>query len=184
MMSPEVAARLRHILPGETIPKNGVAGVAGVAALARYAQKPQELRQLRPLRAENTKLANDETVGVTEGVAVTCEPEIEERAALAADSVPSLYLDAWARLQGQRPAHMSEDRWQRALKDAGLFLDAWGAQAVELGWAPSELFDPPAGLVWFIEGDRVNAFGEQNVRTDGGRTFGRRAKARPRDFDR
>jgi hypothetical protein len=47
---------------------------------------------------------------------------------MAADSVPDVYLDAWARLQCQRP-RVPDDEWQLAINDADGFLDAWGRLA-------------------------------------------------------
>src|SRR5262249_54853855 len=54
------------------------------------------------------------TVGTTAAV--------EERAGLA-DSAPAIYLDAWARLNHQKPEGVSEAHWRRALDDGGRFLD-------------------------------------------------------------
>jgi hypothetical protein len=170
-MTPELAARLRHVLPGVAIPKNGVAGFTGVAAVARYAGKPQQLRQIRPLRVENSKLANDAFGGVAEGVAGVCDPEIEERAALAADGVPADYLFAWAHLQCRQPPSVEVDSWRRAINDGGLFLDAWGEQAAELGWTAGELFDEPGGLVRPIAGTSVAALGPDHVQMNDGRCF-------------
>jgi hypothetical protein len=50
----------------------------------------------------------------------------------------------------------------------------------QLGWTAGELFDVPrdgrpGGLIWFIQGERIEAFGPQHARTDGGRTFDRLA---------
>jgi hypothetical protein len=47
---------------------------------------------------------------------------IEERAALAANSVPACYLVAWARLQCQRPLYATDEAWRRAIEDVGRFL--------------------------------------------------------------
>ena len=68
---------------------------------------------------------------------------IEERAAMAADSVPAIYLDAWARLQVQRPLSVTEDDWRSAVDDAGLFLDAWSEHAASMGWDACDSFDVP-----------------------------------------
>jgi hypothetical protein len=43
------------------------------------------------------------------------ESAIEERAAMAADRVPACYLDAWAWLNHQKPASVSEAEWWLAL---------------------------------------------------------------------
>jgi hypothetical protein len=49
------------------------------------------------------------------------EAAIEERAALAADCVPPVYLDAWARRQCQRPFSVGYKDWRLAIDDGGLF---------------------------------------------------------------
>jgi len=43
------------------------------------------------------------------------ETRIEERKALAMDSVPEPYLDAWARLQVQRLVHVTVEQWRQAI---------------------------------------------------------------------
>lgn len=103
---------------------------------------------------------------------------IEERAAMAADSVPAIYLDAWARLQVQRPLSVTEDDWRSAVDDAGLFLDAWSEHAASMGWDACALFDVPrqgrsGGLVWQLRGECVDALGEDHARTAAGRTIER-----------
>jgi hypothetical protein len=54
------------------------------------------------------------------------EVEIEERKGMATDGVPAPYLDAWARLQCQKPMAVSAEKWRQAIDAAGRFLDAWG----------------------------------------------------------
>jgi hypothetical protein len=103
---------------------------------------------------------------------------IEERAALAADSVPACYLDAWARLQCQRPLYATEKAWRRAIDDAGRFLDAWGPDAATMRWTVGELFDAPrdgrpGGLIWQLTGERVRALGEDRAQLSDGRTIKR-----------
>ena len=83
---------------------------------------------------------------------------IEERVALAAGRVPPVFLDAWARLNCQKPFAVSEAEWRLALDDGGRFLDAWGCDAAEMGWTPGELFDVMSGLVWRLNGQRAKAF--------------------------
>ena len=101
-------------------------------------------------------------------------PEIEERAGLAADSVPPVYLDAWARLNCRRLGGVTEGDWLRALDDGGRFLDGFGEKAAEIGWSPSELFDVGRGLVWNMRGERVLAIGTQGVRLRNGLVLHRR----------
>jgi hypothetical protein len=102
------------------------------------------------------------------------EAAIEERAGLAADRVPPVYLDAWARLNCQKPFSVSESEWRLTLDDGGRFLDAWGSETAETGWTPGELFDVRAGLVWRLAGQSVKAFAWDNVWLDDGRVIFRR----------
>ena len=62
---------------------------------------------------------------------------------MAMGGVPEPYLDAWARLQYQKPMRVSDAEWRQAINDAGRFLDQWGSRAVEFGWAAGKLFDVP-----------------------------------------
>ena len=116
-------------------------------------------------------------------LAATPAYEIEERAALASDRVPAVYLDAWARLQCQKPMAVSAAEWRQAIDAAGRFLDAWGAFAVEFQWTPGELLDVPrhgerCGLIWFLGGETVRALGPAHAITESGRNFLREV-----DFD-
>jgi hypothetical protein len=182
-MRPELAARLRHVMRGDAIAENGVTGVSGVTGLLGLRLKPQELRQLRPLRLENDDWGKRTIEGVTAPVTAPSAFDldaIEERKALAAGSVPACYLDAWARLQCQRPLSVAESDWRRAIEDAGLFLDAWGAEAAMMQRSAGELFDAPrngrpGGLVWQLRGERVDALGEDRARLADGRTLKRGA---------
>ena len=100
---------------------------------------------------------------------------IEERAALAADRVPSVYLDGWSRLNHQKPEGVSEGAWRQALGDGGRFLDTWGRETAACHWTPGELFDVRAGLVWRLAGASVEALGPHHARLSDGRTEGRSA---------
>lgn len=103
----------------------------------------------------------------------------EERAALCANRVPAAYRDTWARLNHRKPFAASEAEWRQARDDGGRFLDAWGALAAEWGWTVGELFDLPrgaasdGGLLWFIRGATVEAFGPDYAGLDDGRIFDR-----------
>jgi hypothetical protein len=182
-MTPELVAHLRRVMRGEGIAKKGVAGVAGVVEEVHYARKPQEIRPLRPLRLENDDLEKMTSQCVAADVASPSAPDldaIEERAALAADRVPACYLDAWARLQCQRPLSATESDWRRAVDDAGRFLDAWGDEAAAMQWSAGELFDVPSGgepggLVWRLQGQRVDALGHDHARLNDGRILDGRA---------
>jgi|GEM_PF-5615113 len=67
--------------------------------------------------------------------------EIEERKGMAMGGVPEPYLDAWARLQVQKPVSVTNEDWRQAIDDAGKFLGQWGALADTFGWSPGDLFD-------------------------------------------
>jgi hypothetical protein len=97
------------------------------------------------------------------------EAAIEERAGLAADSVPPPYLNAWARLNSHRPFSVSDVEWRLALDDGGRFLDAWGSDAAEAGWTPGEIFDVTVGRVWRLAGQRIEAIGAGYARLSDGR---------------
>ncbi len=83
--------------------------------------------------------------------------------------VPALYAEAFARMQASCPTGMSSARWQQAVNDAGLFLDADGAAAAALGWRADDLF-ASEGLVWALEGETVTCLSSsQAVLSDGRR---------------
>jgi hypothetical protein len=170
-MRPDMLARLRRIMGGgaPVTPSAPVTVTRRIQPnslrLQRYAVTVQK-RDVGERRAEN--------VGAILAGAGPDVAEIDERAGIASDSVPALYLDTWARLNCQKPASVSEAEWRLALDDGGRFLDAWGEDAAALGWTPDELFDVPregrpGGLVWRLAGERVEALGADHVRLGNGR---------------
>ena len=132
------------------------------AAAKRYPATPATLLQNTPQRSNVAAVASQH------------EPEIEERAGLA-DSVPAVYLDAWARLNCQKPVGVTEAEWQRALQDGGLFLDQFGKEAAALGWTPRELFAIATGIVWRLAGELVVGVGSYRVLLPHGRSIERKA---------
>jgi hypothetical protein len=73
---------------------------------------------------------------------------------------------------------VSVSQWSRALDDAGRILDAWGAEAAATQWSAGELFDlpregRPAGIVWQLKGERVDALGADHVRLSDARVIAR-----------
>ena len=101
---------------------------------------------------------------------------IEERAALAAGRVPAAFLDAWARLNCQRPFDLSDTDWRRVLDDGGRFLDQWGHDAAALGWRPGDVFDVRGGLVSRLAGRSVEAIGPDHARLSDGERVALRTK--------
>jgi hypothetical protein len=141
-----------------------------------------KLQRLRPLRVKNDKVPNGKIRGVAGDVAAPPEPDeaqLEERKGMAMRGVPEPYLDAFARLQCQKPVRVSDANWRQAIDDAGKFLDAWKSLALELQWTAGELFDCPSdgksgGLVWFQKGECVRGLGpEHAVLRDGIRVYDR-----------
>ena len=86
---------------------------------------------------------------------------------MAMGGVPDRFLDAWARLQCQRPEGVTEQTWRQAIDDAGRFLDKWGKLADSFGWTPGDLFDVPRdgamGLAWWLKGRTVSALGPEHA---------------------
>ena len=154
---------------------------APLATIATLRQTPLECRNVANVASSspdrNAQCRN--VANVAGSSALACDPDhnaIEERAGIAADRVPALYIDAWARLNYQKPFAVSDAEWRLALDDGGRFLDAWGEYATALGWTPGELFDVPregrlGGLVWRLAGERVEALGPAHVRLGDGRTI-------------
>ena len=161
-----------------TVSANPVATTATLRQTPRANVAKSQLSQgtTRP------KPANCRNVAiVAAGDAPKCadgEAAVDERAGLAADRVPAVYLDVWARLNCQKPFDVTEAEWRLAIDDGGRFLDAWGSEAAVLGLSPGDLFDVRAGIVWRLAGGRVEALvvdgdGVDHVRLNDGRIIKR-----------
>lgn len=177
-MRDELVARLRKTLRGEPHAQEDVTdvtdvtGVTDVTVPLGLRLEPQELRQLRQLRLEIGNAGSSANEGVTGHVTESSSAldldAVEERAALAADCVPADYLYAWALLQCLKPPSIGEAEWRQAIDDGGRFLDAWGQVTVRMGWTAGELLkspqgDQPVGLVWQLNGERVEQIGADYV---------------------
>lgn len=129
----------------------------------------------------DAKVEEDEVASHERGAGIAAAPDnvadaIEERLAIIAETCPSPYADAFARLSHQRPYAVPTLRWERAVNDAGLFLDVWGKQAAAFGWTPGDLFDlpradHPGGLIWRLRGERVKAIAADHAHLASGRTL-------------
>jgi hypothetical protein len=171
-MKPDTLARLLTIARGETPPLEA----AGRNERKELAPEAPAIAPLRPLRPENDE---GQSASPSAGTPAEKTPPdddeaaIEERAGLASDRVPPVYLDAWARLNHQKPAGVSETEWLRAKDDGGRFLDQWGSTAAELGYSPGELFDVGAGAIWRLVGESVLGVGSFWLVLRGGRRLER-----------
>lgn len=103
--------------------------------------------------------------------------EIQERAGMAAEGIPSAYLDAWANFQCAPSRLTSADAWQQAIEDAGLLLDHWGERLAEYDWPSASIFGL-GGLAWHIQGEVVSAVGPEHAIIAGDRIFDRREVSR------
>ena len=88
------------------------------------------------------------------------------------------YADTFARLSHQNPFAVSREVWERAVNDAGVFLDAWGALAAAMHWRAGDLFDVPrdgrpGGLAWQLKGESVASLGDGHACLKDGRTIRR-----------
>ena len=128
-MRAELLEGLRTVMRGEHTTKTYVTPVTPVTDMAGNRWKPAELQALHRLQVKASKVGTASFPPVTalvEAAGEADEAEIEERAGLAADRAPAVYLDAWARLNCQKPFDVSEAEWRLALNDGGLFLDDVG----------------------------------------------------------
>jgi hypothetical protein len=184
-MRSELLADLLTIARGRSSQKPPATAVTPVTALSGYRSKPPELQALHRLQTKNSKLEKGafqpETMPET-GLPESVQDAIEERAALCAGCVPAIYLDAWARLNHQKPVRVSDADWYRAVNDGGLFLDRWGSEAALWGWTAGDLLDVPrdgqrGGLIWFLAGERVEACGPEHAQTESGLVFDRPRRA-------
>jgi hypothetical protein len=97
------------------------------------------LQLLRPLRVKNTNLENDVIRGVTAHFTSLLDPDeagIEKCKGMAMNSVPEPYLDAWARLQCQKPVPVPETQWRQAIDDAGRFSNGAATPSSFVGPLP------------------------------------------------
>jgi hypothetical protein len=179
-MRAELLAELCAVARGDHAAKLPVTPATAVTLQSGYRSKAPELQSLHRLQVDARNVESVNTVPVTIPVSSSPEPDeaaIEERAALAAGLVPAGYLNAWARLNCEKPSSVSETDWLRALDDGGRLLDSWGYVAHAFGWTPDEIFDLTVGLIWHLNGERLEAFNTDRVHLSDGRMI-LRTKAR------
>jgi hypothetical protein len=181
-MRSELLADLLTIARGRSSRKAPATAVTPVTALFGYRSKSPELQALHGFQVKNSKLEKGAFQPETEpetDLAESIQDAIEEREALCAGSVPAIYLDAWARLNHQKPMRIADAEWRLALDDGGRFFDAWAwVSETEWAWTVGELFDVPGagragGMIWRLGGALVEAYGPAHVRLSDGRTIER-----------
>jgi hypothetical protein len=169
-MKADRLARLCRIASGGAPTALGY-GVTNTFAVTPKKPAVTPVTPVTPLARQKGK-SEQANIAILDGAEPDAD-EIDERAGIANDSVPGLYLDAWARLNWQKPARVSETHWRLALDEGGRFLDTWGEEAAALGWTPGDLFDVAGGLVWRLGGERVEALGPDHVRLGNGQILER-----------
>lgn len=124
------------------------------------------------------------------GVHLDVASEAERAAVVEHDGGgPRVYADAFARLQKRCPESVPVARWHQFINDGGVFLDAWGHQAVALGWSAADLFGlhetrplvrhDATGLVWLLKGEHVIALGDTAAKLSGGHVYRRKQAVHP-----
>ena len=183
-MRAELLAELCAVARGEHAAKSPVTHATPVTLQPGYSSRAPGLQALQRLQAKRSNGGKRNSSPVTAPATIppgSDEATVEERAGLAADSVPLVYLDAWASLNYEKPLHVSEAEWRLALDDGGRFLDAWGNEAADIGWTPGDLFRPRTGLLWHLTGLSVKAIGQHHIRLSDGRTIQRAEMRGARD---
>jgi hypothetical protein len=173
-MKAETLARLRSIARGEVAT---LLGGEGATFVTKVTSRKPGVTPVTPEKDQGTRSAAEVSPVGLSGQEKPDVDAIEERAGLSADRVPPAYLEAWARLNCQKPVSVSEGEWRLALDDGGQLLDAWGNEAAEMGWTAGEFFDVAAGLFWRMAGERVETIGPDRVQLTGGRTIIRQTLA-------
>jgi hypothetical protein len=103
------------------------------------------------------------------------EDDISERQAIAEieGGVPPVFSLAFAAFQIGCPAGHTVEGWQRAVDDAGRFLDRHGHEAAALGWLSADLFAAD-GLASVLQGTAVVNLSATAATLSDGRVFRRR----------
>lgn len=65
--------------------------------------------------------------------------------------VPPRLHAAWLAVLSQCPLGIEPMTWEIAVFDAALLIGDFGALIEDYRWTPGDLFEAPAGLVWFIK---------------------------------
>ena len=102
--------------------------------------KISSVTQLRRLRPNGDEKGNKNEEGVSAAAGASDPAAIEERAGLA-DRVPPVYLDAWSRLNRQKPPRVSEADGGSPSTTADASSTPAEAKRRKSGWTPGELFD-------------------------------------------
>ena len=161
----------------EKTPVTPVTPVTGVLVTGAKSLKSQ---RSQASQVENTVIPNEINQPVILPVTDLCQtvPNVQDTfdpshfaAALAKlednKDIPADYKEPWAQLQSTMWPDVDLNRRDELIADAGLFLDAWAKPAEGSEWSASDLFDRPRGLVWRLQGRKVEAIGPQCYRLEG-----------------
>ncbi len=120
---------------------------------------------------------SSEAFGTIDTNGTAPETEILERHAIAEveGGVPPVYSAGFARLQLTPPPGLSIPRWLQTVDDAGRFLDAFGQQALSMGWRSDDLFRSD-GLMLALQGAHVTELTSTTAVLSDGCTFKRGVK--------
>jgi hypothetical protein len=146
-------ARLKTLLAEQPLPEQ-LTERTEAASVSSVSERGRLVSEGAAASVSSVSVLSSDVPG-NDGAETSDDAAIEERAGLAADYVPAVYLDAWAKLNHQKPMRVSKAQWRLALNDGGRFLDQWGWRAADLDWRPNELFVARAGLIWRLSGQLV-----------------------------
>jgi hypothetical protein len=166
-------------------PKQGVTGVTGVTGQFLTPENPM----VTPVTPVTYLNQSQPTHYVSPAGALSDVYDLDERAAIAIydGGISEAYAAAFAQLQIAQPIGVPHLKWQRAIDDAGRFLDQWGNEAERLQWSAEDLFTAPAapsamptlsniysaGLCWLLDGAGVDALDAVTATLSDGRSFSR-----------
>jgi|GEM_PF-4717195 len=166
--------------------KTPVTAVTPVTGISVTGYKSLKLHGLQGLQVENSQKGKRVLEPVT--LPVTRPPEnegagqtrfdqafyelalakLESAACLEKGQIlPREYVEAWARFQATAwpdvdvPAHDNLISW------AGVFLDQWAGVALANEWTAKDLFARPYGLLWRLQGRKIESLGQRCFRLEG-----------------
>ena len=162
----------------EKTPVTPVTPVTGVLVTGAKSLKSQ---RSQASQVENTVIPNEINQPVILPVTDLCQtvPNVQDTfdpshfaAALAKlednKDIPAAYKEPYAHFQATSWQGLSLSRLDELTADVWGFMNSKrAAWALENGWTGPDLFDRPRGLVWRLQGRKVEAIGPQCYRLEG-----------------